>query len=347
MIARALLLILAGLLTCGAAENLPPGPDDAPEKQRIRDKLDELTKGRKPDAALKAIADWKHRTPESPDPYIVAANFHLSLATQPKGVNIQGTKPGAGPLPEGNYDAKLDGDRISIVDPKTGKEVGTIGDGPVGQKPDPKQAREHLLAGAAELEEALRKFPDRLDIMLGRASILATAREWNPLTTQLDAALARAARDPQNLRWLGDKPPFRPAPDLVRSAVQENVNHAIDEQAAEGDARAKALSELALKYFPDAVVFLANLGSLHAFAGEWKEAVPYYERAVKLAPDDSLVWGNLARVRMKLGEPKAAREAAKKVIELNNDAEGVKAMKSLLRDLDSPDPADGTKRRPK
>ena len=62
-------------------------------------------------------------------------------------------------------------------------------------------------------------------------------------------------------------------------------------------------------------------------------ALENYERALKLVPDDSLVWINVGVVHNMAGEKKEAVEAFNRVIALNNDPGCVKQAQAELAKL--------------
>lgn len=298
-------------------------PEVAAALQRVRDKVDEVSRNRSETDVLKEIAAWKQREPRSPEPYIIAANYYLRKTRQPTGVNIYSTESETPP--------QTSGDQFSIIDPKTGKEVGVLTEGPTGSKPDAQTIRKYRSAAADELERALKLTPDRLDIMLGRALILNDAHAWKPLHQQMEMALKRASHDPQNLLWLENRPTPRPAADEVLDSLHSKIVDAFDERSAAGDRRAEELAALGLKYFPNAVKLLSDFATTQAFAKNWRVAAQYYERAAALAPEDSIVLGNLARAYMNLGDQKRAQVTAKKVIELNNDPRAVDQATEILQ----------------
>ncbi len=291
--AAALLLLATAALYAGQPiTNAPPAPaaatpDPVNAQKRIHEKVEELLKDTREDAD-KAIAAWKQSEPNSPDPYIVAANYRMSLS--PKAYS------------------EFESERLR---------------------------QSHLLEAAAELAEASQKFPIRYDILLGRITILARAQQWTQLQEQLDVALNRAAHDAKILRWMGNQELFKPADVLATDAVQKCFNPAINEKTPTGDARAKALAQLGLKYFPDSTVFLTDLGNVHAFAQEYAEAAKCYRQVLEKSPEESLIWSDLAKVEVKAGHKDKAREAANKVIKLNKDATDVKDMTSLLQEIDT------------
>ena len=298
--------------------------------QRVRDKVDDIARNRSEEQVVTEIAAWKQRDPWSPEPYIVAANYYLRKTLEPTGINIYSTESGTPPTEPG--------EQFSIVDPKSGKEVGVLTEGPTGSKPDVQTIRKYRSAAADELDRALKVAPDRLDIMLGRALVLNDAHVWQSLREQMELALKRASRDPQNLLWLENKPTPRPAAEEVLDSIHSKIVDAFDERTAAGDRRAKELAALGLKYFPNAVKLLSDLATAHAFAKDWRTAARYYERAAALAPEDSIVLGNLARAYMELGNRQKAELSAKKVIELNNDPRAIEQAREVLQRLSEKHP---------
>jgi len=71
----------------------------------------------------------------------------------------------------------------------------------------------------------------------------------------------------------------------------------------------KGLNDLARQSFEvalhdpnDQAMHLNNLGYLEYTRGEYKEAVKYLRRAIKLAPNDSRIWNNLGLAQSELGK---------------------------------------------
>jgi tetratricopeptide (TPR) repeat protein len=169
--------------------------------------------------------------------------------------------------------------------------------------------------------------------MLGRAMILNDAHNWALLEKQMEIALQRIARDSKNLRWLENKPLPRAGADIALDALQSKIVDAFHEKSSEGDQRADRLAALGLKYFPNNVKLLSDRGTVRAHAKDWSAAKVFYERAAGVAPNDSIVLGNLARAYMKLGDRQKAQSTAKRVIKLNDDPEAVEQANEILREL--------------
>jgi tetratricopeptide (TPR) repeat protein len=321
------ILIVVGLIAhaLAARKQADDQPEVAAALQRVRDKVEEISRNRSEREVLEQISAWKQREPQSPEPYVIAANYYLRKTMQPTGVNIYSTESGEPPA--------ATGDQFSIVDPKTGKEVGVLTEGPSGPKPNVRTIRRYRSLAVDELERALKIAPNRLDIMLGRAMILNDAHDWPLLEKQLEIALQRIARDSKDLRWLENKPLPRAGADIALDALQSKIVDAFNEKSSKGDQRADRLAALGLKYFPNNVKLLSDRGTVRAFAKDWSAAKVFYERAASVAPNDSIVLGNLARAYMKLGDRQKAESTAKRVIKLNDDPEAVEQANEILREL--------------
>lgn len=326
-IASLLLVTAFGCLqSLGAAENQN---DDAAALQRVRDKVDELSRNRSEQETLQEIAAWKQHEPNSPEPYVVAANYYLKRTIQPTEVRIDSTVG----RKSSRKKAQPGSDQFSLVDPTTGKEAGVLHEVPTGPAPSAETVQKLRKAAVKELEEGLKIAPNRLDIMMGRALVLRDSSDWKSYSLQMEAALQRVSNEPSNLVWLENKPPPRPAKDEVVSSLQSSITEAFQEQSRDGDQRGELLARLGIKYLPESVELLADCGTARAYAKDWTEAVKFYKRAEQVAPADSIVLGNLARAYMNLADLPKAEAAAKKIIQLNNDARAVEMATNILKNL--------------
>jgi len=316
------LIAMACASTLGAAD-----VDEAAALQRVRDKVDEISKDRSEAETRKELAAWKQREPNSPEPYIVAANYLLRRTIQPTQVTINSTtgKPA-------RKKGKDNSGKFAVVDPKTGKTVGTIGEQAVGPKPDPQTVQKLQTEAAAELEQALKIAPNRLDIMLGRASILHDQGDWKTYRSQMEVARRQVATEPQKLSWLENKP-VSEARQKVVLTLHSSVVESLREETPAGDKRGEDLATLGAKYFPDSVELITDCGTARAYAKDWAGAAKFYEHAAQLAPADSIVMINLARAYLNLGDIAKAEKAAKKVVELNDDERAVEDANQILSSL--------------
>lgn len=192
-------IVLAGLALALSMKVMSAAPafqkgSAAAAQKRIREETKKITADRTPEQIRAQLAGWKAREPNSPEPYLVSASYELSLSRQPTVVYDFDTHGIARSYtPRGN--------EFSIIDPKSGEEVGVIGEVPTGPKPDAETAKKQQRRAAAELGEGLKKFSNCLDLIMARSLALAEARDWEALATQLQSAFQRALSQPEKLRW--------------------------------------------------------------------------------------------------------------------------------------------------
>lgn len=101
------ILALAAALLCVNSHGVR-SEDRPPLRERVQEFIG---KHKTPDSLEAAFKEWSAREPQNPDPYIFAANAYQAAAE----------------IIVINTDTKRDG--FAITDPKTGKQVGTLGSG--------------------------------------------------------------------------------------------------------------------------------------------------------------------------------------------------------------------------
>jgi tetratricopeptide (TPR) repeat protein len=255
----------------------------------------------------KRLAEWTAAEPNSPEPYVIAANAYLKTSA---GVRIE-----AGP-PKGEF---------VITDPKTNKVVGSINEGP--------SAQGYKLA-LATLATAAGKFPQRMDIHVGRMSVARDANDIPGLFAAGQELVKAAQNEGDKMRWIDDAPLPGPLPEKVVAELQGRIAWLYQKETDKTDEFAHELSIEALKIAPDSVELLNDAAIYHLYKKEWAAARPYLEHAEKSEPRDLYVKHNLARVLTELGEKKLARAKLQEIIKLSPASEEGKEAKAALKALD-------------
>ena len=99
---------------------------------------------------------------------------------------------------------------------------------------------------------------------------------------------------------------FQRALELAPGSVECRFNLAVAtfNRCAKGDVeRAEALLDEIIERQPDHVRALYFRGIIHQYSGRDDQAVGFFERVVKLRPDDACTWYLLARSKSHLGQP--------------------------------------------
>ena len=163
-------LIFAGL-TLDAAEDYAA---------RYRQLHDEQADGK----IESLLNEWRAKRPHDPDAWITSGNYYFNQALQP---TVSTKKP--------------QGKDYVITEEKTGKVAGSL-----SFEPNDVLAKK----AAGFLDEATKKFPDRLDIWCGLAYMHQERGDFETEFTTLRNMVDYARSHPNGLRWLKGAP--LPAP---------------------------------------------------------------------------------------------------------------------------------------
>ncbi len=138
-------------------------------------RLKEL-RDRKADAQIEPLLnEWRENRPNDPEAWITSANYYFNK----RQMMISIKKPEKGDF--------------TVTDKKTGKVAGSISF----------ESDEGAAKRAAELlEEATKKFPDRLDIWCGLAFTFQEMGNFDSELSILQKMVAYAREHPERLRWL-------------------------------------------------------------------------------------------------------------------------------------------------
>ena len=255
------------------------------------------------------LNEWKAASPGDPEYYIAAANF---LLNEERGVSISTKKA-------------VPGDLV-VADQKTGREVGSV------STSVPSAAAYQQAIGL--LKEALSKAPARIDIYLGLATLYQDSGGPGELVNELSAMAAYANQHPGTLLYKDGKPYPEPARENLSHAISNFARRCFEAGTKQGDETFRSLAQLAVNAFPDREYGYNLMGIYYSTIDKKPRlALENYERALRLVPNDSLVWVNAGVVHNMAGEKKEAAEAFSKVIALNNDPDCVKQAEAELAKL--------------
>ncbi|MDO7887420.1 hypothetical protein [Hymenobacter cheonanensis] len=256
--------------------SMAPGPG-------FREKYQALMRQGKTQEARAVVAQWEKAQPQDPDLYVAKFNLMLSEAEV---LNVS-TK-------------SAQGGEFSITDPKTGKEVGSIGGG--GYNPlKVQQAMDVLRKGLALA-------PGRLDIRFGLAKAAELKHDPEQQLTILRDALAwRASAAGQPWRWRDGSALPAPEAEFVAGSLEEYMVPYWQSETAEGYRHGLALAELLLQYYPNSSLGYFNKGNYYAFTDNSAEAYKWFAQADKRDPNDPQNINNLLRISLNLKDKTAAQ----------------------------------------
>jgi tetratricopeptide (TPR) repeat protein len=156
----------------------------------------------------------------------------------------------------------------------TGKDAGSISS---------QQTKENIKRAADLLQEATTKFPDRLDIWCGLASIYQESGDFDNELSTLKEMVAYAREHPAQLKWEGK--PLSEPDKFVPEKVHSYGLYYEEKDRAEDDKRWFQIATLAVQQYPESVRVLFNLGNTSAEMKDFWSARKHFEETLKLDPN--------------------------------------------------------------
>jgi tetratricopeptide (TPR) repeat protein len=271
------------------------------------------------DGALKTLELWKAHNGEKDPQYWVAGGNVWYYKGREETVQITALKPGT---------YKMDspsGESVDIKDPKTGKVVGAISDGP------PKIDEVKVRKAIGFLDKGIALAPDRLDIYTGRATLY---RSLGDLPGELKA-LRSMATDPVAVgghfedgsgQWLDES-----LEDYQVDMLNNYAREHFEKENASNDAAGVAVAKLLIELFPKRAQGYNLLAAAASYRKDWTECVAWLDKALQADPKDSLVLFNKAHALEELGQKGRAVVIYRRIIELNNDEKYVELAKGRIK----------------
>lgn len=264
-------------------------------------------------AAQPLVDDWKaHGGEQDPEYWIAASNVWHEVArravvkdgTRNPGVYKVGKK-----LPDG----------FMLRDRKSGKPAGSIRFSEAFDETDQRRAY-----GA--LEEATRRFPERLDIAVGLAYLHREAKDFTGELAALRAMVAQARALKRAPRW-GKQPLHGTTEEFGLTMLNQ---YAVEHYQGAEEETAKAIGELTVELFPDKPQGYNLVSHYYFDRGNFETDKIWLKKALEQAPDDSLMWANLADCELQLGHHTEALTIYRRIVQLDNDPKQVARAKRAL-----------------
>ena len=150
------------------------------------------------------------------------------------------------------------------------------------------------------LEQALVRYPERLDIWQGEIMALLYADELERMMTFFDRFLAYSIRHTGSWLYTNDVPldkAVRPEDDPVTQTVQNKMSTLLSNDFY---TEATQLIDIALRYYPSSPVFLNDKAVIYYQQEDYEQALIWLQKASKANPKDQLIKDNIKYLKQEL-----------------------------------------------
>lgn len=164
--------------------------------------------------------------------------------------------------------------------------------------------KESFEKGIAYINKGIRKFPDRLDMRLGKIYAMGQVGNFQEVSNELIKLIERSDQNKNAWLWMENKRVKNPLPFML-DAIQDHIVGLFN-AGPDFIENFKTVAETVLKFYPKSVKNLSNLAVYYLVRMEYKKALEPLLRAEKIAPRDYIVLNNIAFSYYSLGEKEKA-----------------------------------------
>ncbi|RZJ68248.1 MAG: tetratricopeptide repeat protein [Flavobacterium sp.] len=245
---------------------------------------------------LKILQQWEKKNASDPELYVAWFNYYF--------INAKKEMLHLGDNPEGK-------EALEITDTTSKKPVGYLYG--TDHYDDAKVEK-----GIAKIDAAIKKFPTRLDMRFGKTYVLGEMKNWSDFTTEIIKTVEYSAKIQNKWTWRDGKP-VEDAKNFMLGSIQGYINQLYEANDDLLLDDMKRISETVVKYYPDHVESLSNVSIVLMIQGDFDKALTYLLKAEKLAPNDTVVLGNIAHAYNSKGDSAKAIAYYEKILAIGDE----------------------------
>ncbi len=251
------------------------------------------------------LTEWRAKQADNPEAWVASANYYFNK----RPAYISTKKPRE--------------DDLTMKMPGTEKEVGSV-----SFPLDP----ENVKRAADLLEEATKKFSDRLDIWCGLAFIYQESGNFDAEFPVLQKMVAYAKAHPAKLLWMGDKIPD-PPDKFIPEKLHGYAIYYEKKETEDDDKRFLKVAQFSAEQYPNHPYALNDVALYYSVEGDNDKTREWLEKAHKVDPKDALVLVNLGRVASDMGDDAAAKKYYEEAVKADPNGENAQEAKDALAEL--------------
>jgi tetratricopeptide (TPR) repeat protein len=187
-----------------------------------------------------------------------------------------------------------------------------------------------LKKGLDKIDEAIKLYPNRLDMRFGKIYMLGQIKDWQSFTGEIIKTVNYSVKNSNNWTWT-----FNESRDggesFFLSCLQD---YQMQLYNTGNDVLLKNMQDIAktvLKHYPNHIESLSNLSIGYLITQKYDKALVPLLKAEELNPKDFIVLTNIAYAYKEKGEKNKAIEYYKKVEQFGDDSAKDMAKKEMAK----------------
>ena len=139
------------------------------------------------------------------------------------------------------------------------------------------------------IKRGINACPNRLDLYFGLATSYLYCDQTDQMILVLEQVMKQETKNKRKWLWLENEQ-LADTVDMVYMRIQEDFSRFLD---AERLNDAERLTTLAIKYYPKRAEYVNNMAVICYMRNDYKQAMKYFKKALKLNPGDELIKANI------------------------------------------------------
>ena len=257
----------------------------------------------------KILLEWEKVNNNDPEFYVAAVNFYFNQS-QEEVLSLTTEHPKS--------------ESLTLKD-ETGKTAGYIGSSVYYKS-------KYLKKTFWYFDEAIKKFPNRLDIRFGKIYSLEKIGDYENFTKEIISAIEYSKVINNQWLWSENKK-YDDGKKGFLGSIQDYINQLFNTNNDALLKNMRVISEEVLKHYPNEIEFVTNIGTTYLIENNMDKALEYLLSAEKINNKDYIVLNNIGRayeikgdtsnaikyyeLTEKYGDEYAKEEAKKELKKLN------------------------------
>lgn len=237
------------------------------------------------------LENWEKEDPKNPELFTSYFNYYFHKSRNEILVVAAGDPP--------------KGEKYLSLSDSTGNYAGFIGS-------QINYDDSYLKKGLDKIDEAIKLYPNRLDMRFGKIYMLGQIKDWQSFTGEIIKTINYSAKNNNHWTWT-----FNESRDGGESFFLGCLqDYQMQLYNTGKDALLKNMQDIAgavLKYYPDHIESLSNLSIGYLITKKYDKALEPLLKAEKIKPEDFIVLSNIAFAYKEKGEKTKAIEYYQKV----------------------------------
>ncbi len=152
-----------------------------------------------------------------------------------------------------------------------------------------------------KINEGIKRYPNRLDMIFGQLYVLKEIEDWETFTNVLIETIKYSEKNENEWTWTKNIPK-EDGETFFLSCVQSYQMDLYDTYNDDLLINMREIAQTVLEYYPENIESMSNIGITYILDKKYDEALEILLNAEKLNPNDTIVLNNIAHAYRQKGD---------------------------------------------